>query len=181
MALINVRSIMNKTFLLNDFFSSRELDFLFLTETCLQSGEFTPFSELLPPDCVFFSSPRTTGKGGGLATAFKSVFHCQQLLSDTFSSFELQLFEINFPLLVLCAVVCRPPKFNKDFIQDFADFLAGIMLKYVRFLVVGDFNVHVCCETKPLVKEFLDLIDSFNLTQLVMKKDTHWTLCCPMV
>ena len=167
MALINVRSLSNKSFILNDFFLSRELDYMFLTETWLQTGDFIPFSELLPPDCTFFNSPQTTGKGGGIASVFKSVFHCGQLLSDTFSSFELQLFEINFPLPVLCAVVYRPPKLNEDFIQDFADFLAGIVVKCDRFLVVGDFNVHVCCETKPLVRDFLDLIDSFNLTQSV--------------
>ncbi|KAL0152339.1 hypothetical protein M9458_052062, partial [Cirrhinus mrigala] len=34
-ALINVRSVANKTFILNDFFASRELDFMFMTETWL--------------------------------------------------------------------------------------------------------------------------------------------------
>lgn len=33
MALVNARSVSNKTFILNDFFTSHELDFLFLTET----------------------------------------------------------------------------------------------------------------------------------------------------
>lgn len=86
---------------------------------------------------------------------------------DTCNSFELQLFETNFPATVLCAVVYRPPKYNKNFIQDFAEFVAGIALKYDRFLIIGDFNIHVCCESKPLVKDFLSLIDSFNLTQSV--------------
>ena len=167
MTLINTRSLSNKTFLLHDFFSSHELDFMFLMETWLQAGELIPFSELLPPNCMFFSSPRTTGKGGVAASVFKSTFPCQQLVTDTFSSFELQLFEINLPLPVFCAVVYRPPKLNKDFIQDFADFLAGTFLKCDWLFVVSDFHVHVCCETQPLVKEFLDLIDSFNLTQSV--------------
>ncbi len=48
LALINARSLANKTFLLNDFFTSRELDFMFLTETWLQTGELIPLSELLP-------------------------------------------------------------------------------------------------------------------------------------
>lgn len=77
----------------------------------------------------------------------------------------------------------RPPKFNKDFIQDFADFVAGIALKYDRFLIVGDFNIHVCCESRPMSKDFLDLIDSFSLTQSVTgptKKDICWTLYCYM-
>ncbi len=167
LALINARSLANKTFLLNDFFTSRELDFMFLTETWLQTGELIPLSELLPPSCDFLSSPRTTGRGGGLASVFKSVFHCQKIAVDVYSSFELQLFEINFPATVLCAVVYRPPKYNKNFIQDFADFVAGITLIYDRFLIMGDFNIHVCCESKPLVKEFLSLVDSFNLTQSV--------------
>ncbi len=72
-------------------------------------------------------------------------------------------------LRLLCAVVYRPPKYNKNFIQDFADFVAGIALIYDRFFyfIMGDFNIHVCCESKLLVKEFLSLIDSFNLTQSV--------------
>lgn len=63
--------------------------------------------------------------------------------------------------------VVSSTKLNKDFMQDFADFLAGIMLKYDRFLIVGDYSIHVCCQTRPLVKDFLNLIDSFNLTQSV--------------
>ncbi|RXN12338.1 RNA-directed DNA polymerase from mobile element jockey-like protein [Labeo rohita] len=38
LGLINARLLANKTFLLNDFFTSRELDFMFLTETWLHAG-----------------------------------------------------------------------------------------------------------------------------------------------
>ncbi len=38
-ALVNARSLANKTFILNDFFSSHGLDFLFVTETWLCVGE----------------------------------------------------------------------------------------------------------------------------------------------
>lgn len=68
---------------------------------------------------------------------------------------------------MLCAAVYRPPKYNKDFLNDFSDFLAEIMPKYDRVLTVGDFNVHVCCPDKPMAKDFLSLIDSFNLVQSV--------------
>uniref|UniRef100_A0A3P9CJF5 SCAN box domain-containing protein n=1 Tax=Maylandia zebra TaxID=106582 RepID=A0A3P9CJF5_9CICH len=66
MALINTRSLSNKTFLLKDFFSSYDLDFMFLTETWLRAGETVAFSELLPPGCCFLNTPRSSGKGGGL-------------------------------------------------------------------------------------------------------------------
>ena len=53
------------------------------------------------------------------------------------------------------------------FIQDFENFLSGVMVDYNHVLIQGDLNIHVCCETRPLVKDFLSLIDFFNLTQWV--------------
>lgn len=58
-------------------------------------------------------------------------------------------------------------KYNKDFTGDFSDFLAGIITTYDHVLIVGDFNIHVCCPDKPLVKDFLSLLDSFSLVQAV--------------
>lgn len=167
LALFNARSLATKTFVLNEFITSRELDFMLLTEPWLHVRESTPFSELLPPDYLFLSSPQSSGRGGGLATVFKSSFQCQQVQSDSFSSFELQTFVMNLNLPVLCVLIYSPPKLNMDFIQDFSDFVAGLTLSYDRFLIVGDFNIHVCCESRPLVNEFLNLADSFNLTQSV--------------
>ena len=167
MALINVRSLTNKTFMLNDFFVSRELDFLFLCETWLSPGDNMPFSELSPPDCNFFNSPRASGRGGGLATIYKSQFHCRQIQHSGFASFELQLFELILSSPVLCAAVYRPPKLNKDFLNDFADFLSEVMVKYDYVLICGDFNIHVCCESKPMAGDFASLLDSFSLRQSV--------------
>ncbi|XP_060775657.1 multiple coagulation factor deficiency protein 2 homolog [Neoarius graeffei] len=39
MALLNTRSLVNKAFLLNDFFTSRDLDFMLLAETWLRDVE----------------------------------------------------------------------------------------------------------------------------------------------
>lgn len=44
-------------------------------------------------------------------------------------------------------------------------FLSAIMPNYDWILIIADFNLHVCCPTVPLVKDFLNLIDSFNLVQ----------------
>lgn len=45
--------------------------------------------------------------------------------------------------------------------------MASIMTDYDRVLIVGDCNVHVCCPSKPLTKDFLDMIDAFNFLQYV--------------
>lgn len=80
---------------------------------------------------------------------------------------ESQLFTINNPTLVLIAVIDRPPKHNKHVISEFANLLSCFILRYERILIVGDFNIHICCEDKPLVKDFLNVIGSFHLTHFV--------------
>ncbi len=57
-ALVNSRSLVNKSFILNDFFT---FYFLFVTETWINVGDLSPFSELVPPECTFFNYPRTSG------------------------------------------------------------------------------------------------------------------------
>lgn len=71
MALINARSLVNKTFLLNDFIMSAGLEVLFVTETWLKPGDLTPFSELLPHDYAFINTPSETKRGGGLTLISK--------------------------------------------------------------------------------------------------------------
>lgn len=66
-----------------------------------------------------------------------------------------------------CALSHRPSKYNKHFLNDFSEFLAAIIKNYDRVLIVGNFNIHVCCPNMPMAKDFLSVIDSFNLVQSV--------------
>lgn len=131
-------------------------------KTWIGTGDFTPYSELLPLDLSFFSTSHSSGNGGRVATVFKSELQCCfSQLTKSYSSFELQLLELKLPLSVF--VVYRPPKYNKDFIDDFADFLSGIVVYwYNHILICCGFNSHECCESLPVVRDFLSLIDSFD-------------------
>ncbi len=126
MALVNARSLCNKMFILRDFFTSKSLDVLFVTETWLSSGNLSPFADLAPLDCKFINSPRVLGRGGGLASVFKNSLLCRPVEFEHFSSFELQAFKLDLVEPVLCVLVYRPPKFNKDFIHDFSFFFINI-------------------------------------------------------
>lgn len=53
-ALINARSLVNKTFILNEFFTAQALDYFCVTETWIKSGEVCSLAELLPHGCDFF-------------------------------------------------------------------------------------------------------------------------------
>lgn len=148
-----------------------------MTETWLKPHENSAFSELLPPSCSVFNSPRLSGRGGGLAAVFKDSFKCRLLPSDAYSSFELQLFVVEFTSPVLCAVVYRPPRYNKDFIHEFSEFLADTLPKCDKLLICGDFNVHVCCPSDQLATDFKRLLETFNLIQSVDKPTHHLGPC----
>lgn len=125
MALLNAQSLSNKTFVLRDFCTSHALDLIFITE--MRDGEVAPLMELCPPESSFFNSPRLTGRGGGVASLFNDRFKCELIsYGDPYTSFELQLFTVNRPSVVLIAVIYRPPKYNDNFISEFADFLIQI-------------------------------------------------------
>ncbi len=79
--------------------------FLLMTETWLSLGDSTALMELSPPDYSFFNSPRTAGRGGGIATIFRNCLKCNGLPDEIFRSFEVQLFKVDLPTSLLCALV----------------------------------------------------------------------------
>lgn len=94
LAMIHVCSLRNKTFILNKFIRTRNLDFLFITETWLNAEDMFVLGEVLPSNFTVFNTPQETGRGGGVASIFKDTFICTRLKFEHFLSFELQVFEM---------------------------------------------------------------------------------------
>ncbi len=69
-------------------------------------------------------------------------------------------------------LVYRPPKPDKDFTKEFSEFVSHIITSYDRLLILGDFNIHVCCPGKPMVAEFMHVLDYFGFTQHI-ENATH--------
>lgn len=78
-SLANARSLANKTFILKDFFTNRNLDLMLVTETWLRAGESSCFTELLPSDCEYLNLPRMGRHGGGVAAVFRKKLACKQV------------------------------------------------------------------------------------------------------
>lgn len=98
---------------------------------------------------------------------FKNNHLCHCLSTQTCRSFEVQLFQLSLVNPVVFVIIYRPPHANNNFINEFAEFLAEIVTSHDRILILGDFNIHVCCDSKPLSQDFLSLIDSFDFVQWV--------------
>ena len=73
LALLNVRSLNNKTFLVNELIKENNLDCICLTETWLNDDTATAtLIEACPPDYSFHQVSRKSKRGGGVAAIFSS-------------------------------------------------------------------------------------------------------------
>lgn len=167
MALLNVRSLSNKTFILNNFITSLDLDFLLLTEIWLTNEEHTLFHELCPLNYKYFSKPRLSGRSGGIAVVFKECFICSEQTVSAFSSFEDLHFNILGTEPILCCVIYCPPNFNSHFRNKFSEMLSDLVLSYEKMIIVGAFNFHVDKVNDYAAVEFLYITQYFNLVQHV--------------
>lgn len=135
-----------------------------VTETWTKPGELSPFSELVPRDCHFLNSPHLSGRGRGLATVFKNTLHFRPLPTGSYHSFEVQLLQLVLVNPISIVLIYRPPQQNKDFLSELAALMGDLVIRYDKILLLGDFNVHVCCASKPYSAEFLNMIESFDFT-----------------
>lgn len=73
---------------------------------------------------------------------------------------------------VLLLMIYQPPKYNSEFICDFADLQSNICIDYTKVIISGDFNIHIDNSTASTMVCFNELLLSFYLTQHVMEP-TH--------
>lgn len=163
MALLNVRSIANKSLVLNDLVLSKKLDFLFLTETWQRDMKLGPLIELCPKDYTFISLPRISGRGRGLTAVSRIHFVCRFVSIGSFSSFELQMIKVGRSNPFYCILIYPPPGPNSSFLIEFADFLSSV-LKLSRFII---FNIHADDVSDSFASSFINITVSFNLIQHV--------------
>lgn len=72
-------------------------------------------------------------------------------------------------------LVYRPPGLSTSLLlEEFSKLLEHVTadLRHRRLLIVGDFNIHVDNSNDATARQFLDLLDSFDLVQHVREK-TH--------
>ena len=72
-ALLNARSVRNKTTILNEFLTENRIDLIFLTETWLDNASGSTIAGLLPPGFFITHVPRneSIGRGGGVGLLFR--------------------------------------------------------------------------------------------------------------
>lgn len=159
---LNCRSLSNKSFILNDFFTQQDLDLLFLMETWISdgAGESYVFGKLCPTNNIYKHSQEFM-KRWQLALIFKIQFKIQLLSAGSFSS-EVCVKVESVKTSLVCVLLCRLSKTDKKLLTDFSDFLSRYVASYDCMQILGDFNIHVCCPGKPLVSDLCHMLYSFG-------------------
>ena len=169
-ALINGRSVGNKSSQVLDLIMENNLDIFVITETWLFSGEQAKLNMITPEGYISFSEPRDERKGGII---------CQnELKCETKnSSFHATSFEflylgmtINNKYFSLYAIYRLEPNVEKMsvFFDEFATYLENWTLVSHGVLILGDFNIHIDLPNDSKTSTFLEILKMFNLVQHVV-------------
>ena len=176
-ALINSRSIRNKTLLLNDYVSEHNIDILAITETWLHDDNFDSYfcRDICPEGFSFSHVPRSSSEGGGVGLLVRRQFKVTKIQFADFRSFEaIQVLLKSIGNLNLRLVnIYRPPPSPANglsiplFLEEFRTFLEQCILTPEPLMLVGDFNFHIDRQTDCDAKRFVSILDSFDLVQHV--------------
>ena len=177
-ALVNARSIRNKTLMLNDFIVEHDVDIFAITETWLRDSDFDDFfcSDICPAGYNFFHDPRTTSHGGGVAVLTKKPFKVvKQQLADfkSFEAYEAVLKSSGNYNLRLFNIYRPPPSTANGlsvalFLEEFSTYLEHLNLAAGLLLMSGDFNFHVDRPNDSDSRRFMSILDSFDLNRHVV-------------
>ena len=180
-ALINARSVKNKTLVINEEIIQHDWDILAITETWLkQTGDEAIVTELLPPGYTFHHVARSRGRGGGVAVVYRNTYNTEILPKLHFTTIELIRLQFTNPFLLKYNlwVVYHPPATSKtsgtlsDFYSELEQLFTEASISVIPTVIDGDFNVHFddTLKSEPL----RTLLESYNLTQHV-HSPTHQT------
>ncbi|CAJ1050799.1 LOW QUALITY PROTEIN: uncharacterized protein LOC127597372%2C partial [Xyrichtys novacula] len=169
MALQNTRSLNNKGHILADFITDNNLDFLYLTETWHNHLDLFPLNQATPPPpgYSYLHQPRLTGRGGGVAVIHKQTLKTAPAPTLSVHSFENISVKLPGPTPLVIVTIYRPPKPHPSFLSDFFEFVTHLNTISSSVLLLGDFNFHIDNPTCKQASDFLDLLDTLNLTQHV--------------
>ena len=184
LSLWNARSIMNKIPSICDSILGNKIYIFIITESWIENEKKTYVDAQLRSGLHHYDAihlPRPNRRGGGLSVISKNSLRSTLNTTEQYQSFEVLDLDIcephssdNFHVIS----IYRPPKSPVNncniskFFEEFSSFLEKTITSPGHLIIAGDFNIHVDKTNDNDVAQFLDLIASFGLTNIV-QQPTH--------
>jgi len=163
---------------LSDIIYTHNPDLFSPTETWIKPS--TTSAELhncTPPNYSLLSTPRNdfhSTSGGGTGFLIREPFTQLPTSTPDFSSFESSSVTLQLPHSKISVFnVYRLPSSSTHakpysiFLEDFNSFLSFAATTPHKFIITGNFNIHLDNPTDHLISQLLSLLSSFNLSQHV--------------
>lgn len=163
---INARSILNQFDILRDHVSANDFDIVGISETWLRDNIV---DNLININNYNFVRRDRAGRGGGVGV-FLRASYTYTVLESPFNEFIEQLWlRVRIASKVVgIGVVYRPPHVNcYNFFEMFENTLTSVILEVDEVFCVGDFNINLLDNNSTLTTDFLLLVDSYGLSQLI--------------
>jgi hypothetical protein len=173
-ALFNARSVCNKAEKVHELIVDHNLKMLAVTETWLKDTDGSIVIDLCPPNYTMLQKCRPLNKGergGGVGLILSNDITAKEVPGEERKTFEYIATKVMSKERLLLIVIYRPPTSRKNnftltaFLEEFEDFLAEMITRQERIILLGDFNIHWDDAENSGVKTFRSLIDTFQLKQ----------------
>ncbi|KAJ8362846.1 hypothetical protein SKAU_G00116770 [Synaphobranchus kaupii] len=161
-ALLNTRSLTNKSPVISELILDNNIDFLLLTETWQQPSDYYALNQATPTNYCYIAKPRSSGRGGGIAVLHKQSLSVTELDLNLPPMSTFEYLALSLPNSITAILLYRPPKTHPSFLSELLTIASSLSN---RLLLTGDFNIHVDLPNSPLTPDFLSLLDCFHLTQ----------------
>ena len=182
MATFNARSLCNKTVSVLELLKEEKVDVCFMTETWLKIDDKAKYAEIKDHGFEIISAPRR-GRGGGVAFVYNPSVVKLTRNTVRYSSFEVleAVIKTQNQLVRLCVVYRSTQAASqksyqatrkKLFMDQFSDYLDGLLTKSGCCIIAGDFNFHVEDHDDYWAKQFRSLYHSKGFSQQVTG-ETH--------
>ena len=175
LCLVNAQSVVNKMDILLHFLTTEGLDICAVTETWVRDVNVGIIKASAGrAGFRIIQASRKSRQGGGLAVLVKKSVNLKLIESGELDSFEYLLVSARHESsLFHMALIYRPPYSEnhrvttEKFFEEFPEFISNTLSKYSQIILLGDFNIHINCESDACSQRFTSIMNSFNLKQHV--------------
>ena len=152
-----------------DFIVSENITLFFVTETWLSESKNHTTAVIKLFGYKIYHNFRKTSVGGGVAIIYKPTVKLIKVSHNHEQSFESVSAKLKCSdnSWIFCCCVYRTGPLG-SFLDDFDTFISDIFVKYDRFILCGDANIHLDDAQSQGAKRFTDIIESYGLHQIVV-------------